>query len=82
MEIAYKTKKTESGNGDVKRKNEGTFISRSIEPECESKRVPLDPRVTDRAVMISMDLSASEEGELLPFLDKNNTVLHGRPPIS
>jgi hypothetical protein len=34
----------------------------------------LDPRVSDRTVMISQDLSASEEVELLSFLDKNNNV--------
>jgi hypothetical protein len=25
----------------------------AIEPECETKRVPLDPRILDRIVMIS-----------------------------
>jgi hypothetical protein len=35
---------------------------------------PLDPRVSDRTVMISQDLSASEEAKLLSFLDKNNNV--------
>jgi hypothetical protein len=34
----------------------------------------LDPRVSDKTVMISQDLSASEEVELLSFLDKNNNV--------
>jgi hypothetical protein len=45
--------KTENSSGDVKSKNEGSLISRPIEPECETKRVPLDPRVLDKAVMIS-----------------------------
>jgi hypothetical protein len=38
------------------------------------KRVPLDPRVRDKTVMTSQDLSPSEETELLSFLDKNNDV--------
>jgi hypothetical protein len=66
--------KAENCNGDVKSKNEDSFSSRPIEPECETKRVPLDPRVPDKAVMISQDLSASEEAELLSFLDKNRDV--------
>jgi hypothetical protein len=46
-------KKEENGRGDVKSKNEGSFASRPIRPVCETKRVPLDPRVSDKAVMIS-----------------------------
>jgi hypothetical protein len=38
------------------------------------KRVPLDPRVRDKTVMTSQDLSPSEETKLLSFLDKNNDV--------
>jgi hypothetical protein len=38
------------------------------------KKSSLDPRVSDRIVMISQDLSASEEAKLLSFLDKNNNV--------
>jgi hypothetical protein len=45
--------KAESGSGNVIIKNEGSFVRRLIEPECETKRVPLDPRVSDKAVMIS-----------------------------
>jgi hypothetical protein len=40
-------------NGNVKSKNEGSFSSRSIKPECKTKRVPLHPRVPDKAMMIS-----------------------------
>jgi hypothetical protein len=69
-----KDEKVENGNDDAKSKNEGSFTSRPIEPECETKRVPLDPRVPDKVVMISQDLSVSEEVELLSFLDKNNNV--------
>jgi hypothetical protein len=45
--------KTENSSGNVKSKNEGSFISRPIEPEYDTKRVPLDPRVPDKAIMIS-----------------------------
>jgi hypothetical protein len=38
------------------------------------KKSSLDPRVSDRIVMISQDLSVSEEAKLLSFLDKNNNV--------
>jgi hypothetical protein len=54
----------------------------TIELECETKRVPLDPKVPDKAVMISQDLTLEEEIELLSFLDKKVMYLHGRPPIS
>jgi hypothetical protein len=66
--------KAKNGKGSLKSKNEGSIISRPIEPKCEIKKVPLDPRVPDKAVMISQDLSASEGVELLSFLDKNNDV--------
>jgi hypothetical protein len=64
--------KAENGSGNVKNKNEGSFASRPIELECESKRVPLDPRVPDKVVMISQDLLGSMEAELLLFLDKDS----------
>jgi hypothetical protein len=38
----------------------------------------LDPRVPDKTVMISQDLTPSEESELLSFLDKNNDVFAWR----
>jgi hypothetical protein len=66
--------KAENGSGDVKSMNEGSFASRPIEPECETKRVPLDPRVPDKAVMISQDLSAREEAELLLIPDKSSDI--------
>jgi hypothetical protein len=71
--------KVESGSGDVKTKNKGTVVSRLIELECETKIVPLDPRVPDKDVMISQDLLASEEAELLSFLDK--TVMFCMPDL-
>jgi hypothetical protein len=46
-----------------------------MEPEFETKRLPLDPRVPDKTVvMISQDLTSNEEAELLSFSDKNNDV--------
>jgi hypothetical protein len=56
-------------------KSKANIISRpAIEPKCETKRVPLDPRIPDKAKMISRDLSPDEGIELLSFLDKNSDV--------
>jgi hypothetical protein len=33
----------------------------TIEPECGTKNDPLDPRVPDKTVMTSQDLTAEEE---------------------
>jgi hypothetical protein len=55
-------------------RREGSVSKLAIEPECETKRVSLDPRVLNRIVMISQDLSLREETELLSFLNKNNDV--------
>jgi hypothetical protein len=74
--------KAKNGSGDIKSKNEGSFASRPIEPGCETKRVSWDPRVPDKDVMISQDLSASEEAEMLLFLEKIMTFSRGRPPTS
>jgi hypothetical protein len=52
--------KTESHCSTSNRKNEGSLGSRPIELECETKTVPLDPRVPDKTVMISQDLISSE----------------------
>jgi hypothetical protein len=49
-----------------------------IELECDTKTVPLDPRVPDKTVMISQDLTSSEEEELLSFVDKNSDVFPWR----
>jgi hypothetical protein len=70
--------KTESHSSSTNRKNEGNFDSRPIGPKCETKTVPLDPRVPDKTVMISQDLTSSEEEELLLFLDKNSYVFAWR----
>jgi hypothetical protein len=52
----------------------GISSKAAIEPECEMKRVHLYPRVTDKAIMISQDLTTEEETELLLFLDNNSDV--------
>jgi hypothetical protein len=57
-------------------KSKASIVTKpAIELECETKRVPLDPRVPNRTLMISQELSSEEEIELLSFLDKNNDVL-------
>jgi hypothetical protein len=67
--------KTESCNDTSTTKSKEGFISKpAIEPECETKRVPLDPRVPNRIVLISQDLTPDEETKLLSFLDKNSDV--------
>jgi hypothetical protein len=70
--------RTENCIGVAESKSEGNFASRLIEPECETKRVPLDPRVPDKTVMISQDLTSNEEAELLSFMDKNSEVFAWR----
>jgi hypothetical protein len=62
--------KVEDRNNMTNRQSEGSFGSRPIDPECEIKIVPLDPRVLDKMVTISQDLTPSEEEELLLFLEK------------
>jgi hypothetical protein len=56
------------------KQNEGNFGSSPIEPEWEIKTVMLDPRIPDKIVTISQDLTLEEEKNLLSFLDKNNDV--------
>jgi hypothetical protein len=46
-------KKVENYRSATKSISKGSLASRPIEPECETKRVPLDPRVPDKTVMIS-----------------------------
>jgi hypothetical protein len=47
---------------------------KAIEAEGEFRKVPLDPRVSDRAVCISTETGQEEHAELLVFLDKNSDV--------
>jgi hypothetical protein len=66
--------KVEKCSSIAKYVNEGNPTTKKIELECQTKRVPLDPRVPNKVVMISRDLTSDEETELLSFLDKNNDV--------
>jgi hypothetical protein len=66
--------KAENGSNTAKGMNEGTFAGRPIEPECGTRKVPLDPRVSDKPVMISQDLLLNKEAELHSFLDRNSDV--------
>jgi hypothetical protein len=46
--------KTESCNDTSTTENREAFVNKpTIEPECETKRFPLDPRVSDKTIMIS-----------------------------
>jgi hypothetical protein len=69
---------TPKANELAKAMNATLNVDESDESECDNKRVPLDSRVPDKAVMISQDLTADEETELLLFLDKNNDVFTWR----
>jgi hypothetical protein len=71
-------RKQKNPSSIARNENEGSSASRPIQPECDTKRVPLDLRVPDKAVMISQDLTADEEIELLSFLDKKNDVFAWR----
>jgi hypothetical protein len=67
--------RSESANDANATKSKESFTCKlAIEPECETKRVLLDLRVPNKIVMISQDLSPSEETKLLSFLNKNNDV--------
>jgi hypothetical protein len=56
-------------------KSEATIMNRPTNgAECETKRVPLDRRVSYKVVMISQNLSPEEGTELLLFLNKNSNV--------
>jgi hypothetical protein len=68
-------KKSESSNDASANKNKESFTDKpAIKSEYEIKRVLLDPRVSDKIVMISQDLWPSEVTKLLSFLDKNSDV--------
>jgi hypothetical protein len=47
---------------------------KAIEVEGKFKKVPLDHRVLDRTICISVEASQQEQMELLAFLDKNTDV--------
>jgi hypothetical protein len=50
----------------------GTRSKAVIKPKCKTKRIPLDPRVPDKTVVNSQNLTLEEEIELPSFLDKNS----------
>jgi hypothetical protein len=66
-------KKTEDSTSITCKQNKGNFRSRLIEPECEIKTVPLDPRVPNKTVTISQDLTPEEEKDLLSFLQNKGS---------
>jgi hypothetical protein len=70
--------KTEDNINITGKQSKGSFGGRPIEPECEIKKVSLDPRVPDKMVTVSQDLTPGEEKELLSFLDKNSNVFAWR----
>jgi hypothetical protein len=47
----------------------------NMQPDCDTKKVPLDVMVSDQAVIIGSDLSPDEEVMLIQFLQKNRDVL-------
>jgi hypothetical protein len=59
--------KAEGSSSIATKEGEGSSASRLIEPECETRRVPLDLRVPNKTVMISQDLASGEETKLLFF---------------
>jgi hypothetical protein len=74
--------KAENGSNTAKGTNEGTFVGKPIEPEYETRKVPLDPRVPDKAVMISQDLSSNKEASCFHSWIETVMSLHGKPLIS
>jgi hypothetical protein len=69
-----KNEKAEGNSSFARKESKGTSVGRSIGPECETKSVPLNPRVPDKTVMISQDIAPNEETKLLSFLHKNSDV--------
>jgi hypothetical protein len=45
-----------------------------IEADGEFKKVPFDPRVSDKTVCIGTEANQQDQAELLSFLDKNSDV--------
>jgi hypothetical protein len=46
----------------------------NVQPDCDTKKVLLDEMVWDQAIIIGSDLSPSEKGSLIQFLQKNRDV--------
>jgi hypothetical protein len=51
-----------------------TECRKFIEAKGEFKKVPLDPRVSDKTVCISTEANQQDQAELLSFLNKNSDV--------
>jgi hypothetical protein len=47
----------------------------NMQPNCDTKKVPLDVMGLDQAIIIGSDLSPDEEVMLIQFLQKNRDVL-------
>jgi hypothetical protein len=47
-------------------------FKKAIEAKDDLKRVPLDPRVPDKTISVSTEMSSQEQAELLQFLNKNS----------
>jgi hypothetical protein len=47
---------------------------KAIKADSELKKVPLDPRVIDRDVCISIEMDQEEQAKLVAFLDKNSDI--------
>jgi hypothetical protein len=54
----------------------------NIQPDCETKRVPLDAMVLNQTVVIGCDLSADEEANLSFSSRRTKMCSHGPPKIS
>jgi hypothetical protein len=66
-----KQQTTFTGQHKVEARRDAT---KAKEPKGEFKKVPLDPRVTDRTICISAEAGQQEQAKLLAFLDKNSDV--------
>jgi hypothetical protein len=49
-----------------------TEYKKAGEPDSEFKKVPLDPRVSNRVVCIGTEIGLEEQAKLLAFHEKNN----------
>jgi hypothetical protein len=51
-----------------------TEYKKAIEADGEFRKVPLDPRVPNRAMYIGTEIGQEEQAELLAFPDKNSDI--------
>jgi hypothetical protein len=59
-----------------------TESKQAMEAYGKTKKIPLDPRVPDKAICLCTEMATEEEVELLAFDDKKMMFLHGRPLTS